>query len=383
MASHSNKGNNTGRRDDYGDSYQYRQSSSHYEDIYSGNKRKKQKTRSKKVRNVLIVVLSIIFAVTGSVMVYGYNTLGSLNYDPLDSSSTANGLTNTDVDAPLLDIDINGNKLLSDPMVLNILLFGSDSYSAGDSGRADSILMVSIDNRHKKLKLTSFLRDIYVSIPGYGEDKLNAAYAYGGPRLAIETIERNFGVDVDRYAVADFPGFEAIINRLGGIDLELTAEECEYLNTHCDDPNKLYGDGMKHLSGLQALNHARNRDSIMSDFDRTSRQRDVLGAVVTKMKTANLAQITGIIADVGPMVTTNLKKNEIVTLVANSITYMNYPMSEFSLPELDNFSNEYIDGAAVLLIDDMDQARYDLAKFIFEDSIQSKDGTTSSLNSTH
>mgnify|MGYP004511136847 CR=1 FL=1 len=374
------KGSHSGPpNSNYGDSYNYKKDNS-FEDIYSGKKYKGKKGKSNKViiRNFIIIVLCILFIATGGIMIYGYKSLSSINYDPIGDEEDINGFANSSVDD--ITLDYTGKELLNDPMVLNILLFGSDSYSAGDGGRTDSILMVSIDNRHKKLKTTSFLRDMWVQIPGYGEDRINAAYAYGGPKLAIQTIEANFGIKVDRYVVADFPGFEAIINRLGGIDMELTEDECEYLNSHCDDPNKLYGAGVHHLSGLQALNHARNRDSVMSDFDRTSRQRDVVSAVVQKMKSSNVTQILQIISDVGPMVTTNLKKNEIATLAANSITYMNYPMEEYSVPELDNFTNLNINGASVLGIVDMEEARYNLAKFIFEDSISSNSSSSSSTN---
>ena len=356
----------------YGDSYSYK--GNNFEDIYSGKKKKNNKVI---IRNFIIIVLCVLFIAIGGIMIYGYNSLSSINYEPVGDEDNININNSSPED---ISLDYTGQELLNDPMVLNILLFGSDSYSAGDGGRTDSILMVSIDNRHKKLKTTSFLRDMWVQIPGYGEDRINAAYAYGGPKLAIQTVEANFGINVDRYVVADFPGFEAIINRLGGIDMELTEDECEYLNTHCDDPNKLYGAGVHHLSGLQALNHARNRDSVMSDFDRTSRQRDVVAAVVQKMKSSSVPQILQIISDVGPMVTTNLKKSEIATLAANSITYMNYPMEEYSVPELDNFANLNINGASVLGIIDMDEARYNLAKFIFEDSITSNSSSSSSVD---
>lgn len=369
-----NKNNNRNHLNHYDDYYDHKNNHDEFTNINSSNKRKKV-SHKRSIRNTIIIVLCVILATTGGLMVYGYNSLGSVNYDPIGNESNIAGFNSSNLGE--LSLNFTGKELLNDPMILNILLFGSDSYSAGDGGRTDSILMVSIDNRHEKLKLTSFLRDMWVQIPGYGQDRLNAAYADGGPKLAIQTVEGNFGIDVDRYLVADFPGFEAIINRLSGIDMDLTAEECAYLNSHCNDPNKLYGAGMHHLSGLQALNHARNRDSAMSDFDRTSRQRDVISAVVQKMKKASVTQIVQIISDVGPMITTNLKKNEIATLAANAMTYVNYPMEEYSVPGLENFTNININGASVLGVIDMNEARYDLAKFIFEDSIVSRTSNSS------
>lgn len=350
---------------DYGDSYSYGQNRK-YEDIYSSSKNKRKK---KVIINITIAVLSIILAAGGSFMVYAYNVLDNMNFENTSSNSQSNASSTTG------NLSSYSGNLLNDPMVLNVMLFGSDSYSAGDGGRTDTMLMVSVDNRHKKLKLTSFMRDMWIQIPGHGSDRLNAAYAIGGPSLSIETIERNMGVHIDRYVVADFVGFEQIVNNLGGIDMYLTEDECEYLNTHCDDPNPLYGEGVRHLSGLQALNHARNRDSLGSDFDRTSRQRDVISAIVSKLKTASLGQITSIISQSGPLITTNLKKNEIAALVPNSLMYLNYEIEEFRIPEPENYSDIVVNGAQVLGINDMERCRYDLARFIYEDSIKDTEKT--------
>lgn len=350
---------------DYGDSYSYGQNRK-YEDIYSSSKSKRKK---KVIINITIAVLSIILAAGGSFMVYAYNVLDNMNFENTSSNSQSNASSTTG------NLSSYSGNLLNDPMVLNVMLFGSDSYSAGDGGRTDTMLMVSVDNRHKKLKLTSFMRDMWIQIPGHGSDRLNAAYAIGGPSLSIETIERNMGVHIDRYVVADFVGFEQIVNNLGGIDMYLTEDECEYLNTHCDDPNPLYGEGVHHLSGLQALNHSRNRDSLGSDFDRTSRQRDVISAIVSKLKTASLGQITSIISQSGPLITTNLKKNEIAALVPNSLMYLNYEIEEFRIPEPENYSDIVVNGAQVLGINDMERCRYDLARFIYEDSIKDTEKT--------
>lgn len=372
------------RRSDYGDSYNYSDKAGAPHRRPRKKKRKKRSGRTRNIRNTSIIVLCVLAIAIGAVLIYAHKTLNSVKYVPLDDDQDITFVQESDSSSiEPISLDFDSGRLLSDPMVLNVLLLGSDSYSAGDDGRTDTIMLMSIDNRHKKLKVTSFLRDLWVKIPGYGENRLNAAYAIGGPKLTIETIERNFGISIDRYAVADFPGFEAIVNRLGGIELELTDDECEYLNTHCDDPNKLYGAGLKKLSGTQALNHARNRDSIMSDFDRTTRQRDVVTAIVSKLKGANLAQITGIISDVGPMITTNLKKNEIAALAKNSLTYINYPMEEFSLPELDNFSDEIIEEAWVLALSDMHRARLELAQFIFEESVKTRESSSSKKTSNH
>ena len=194
----------------------------------------KEKAKANKrliTRNFFLILLSIIMIVVGSGCVYYYNTLDSLNYSQDGSFDGAGNYdpserkVNVEYDPDFNDGTINMSmeegSLLNDPMVLNVMLFGEDKSSDGVS-RSDSMIMLSIDNRHQKLKLTSFMRDMWVYIPEYGYSKLNHAYSYGGAKLSITTIEQNFGIKIDRYAIVDFVSFRKIIDILGGIDLELT-----------------------------------------------------------------------------------------------------------------------------------------------------------------
>ena len=319
-----------------------------YVDIYS-SERKKDKFLSKTDwKKVFSFTFFLVLGLIGCLMLYAYKTLHSFNYD---KNSTV-----------LEEQD----DLMNDSMVLNTLLIGSDSMSTGDGGRSDSMILLSLDARHKKIKLTSLMRDIWVTIPGYGQDRLNASYAFGGPQLTIETIARNFGILIDRYAVVDFEGFLNIIDTLGGVDLELTADECAYINKYSQDKHTLRGSGLKHLTGLQALHYSRDRNSIGSDYDRTSRQRNLLKSLVNQMKSANLAQITEILTQIGPLVTTNFKANEISRMATHAMTYLKYPVEEFRLPTDDNVRNETYSGKMVLVINSLAKAKQDIYNFIYE-----------------
>lgn len=326
-----------------------------YVDIYSSERRIEKIRNRRAVLKAFYTLFFVILGVIGGLMIYAYRTLNSFNYQDL-----------ADSDNNVVMQDSDGNDLINDKMVLNIMLIGSDSMSTGDHGRSDSLLILSLDIRHKKIKVTSLMRDIWLTIPGYGKDRFNAAYAFGGPKLTIETIEKNFGIYIDKYAVVDFEGFSNIINALGGIDLELTSSECSYINKYSGDPHVLRGSGVKHLTGLQALHYSRDRNSIGSDYDRTSRQRNVIKAVIGKLKTANIAQITDLISKIGPMVTTDLKTAEISRLATKSLTYLNYPLEEFRLPTDDNVRNETYSQKMVLVINDMSKAKKDLLNFIYE-----------------
>ena len=323
---------------------------SKYVDISSGKPRKIAKMTPKKI---VSLVFFTILGLLGVLMIYAYMALHSFNYEGLPE--------NTEL------VDEYGNDLISDSQVLNIMLIGSDSMSVGDHGRSDSLLIVSLDVKNKKIKVTSLMRDIWINIPGHGKDRFNAAYAFGGPQLTISTIEKTFGIRIDRYMVVDFEGFSRIIDALGGIDLELNVNECAYINTYSGDKHTLKGSGIKHLTGLQALHYSRNRNSKGSDYDRTRRQRNVIRAIIEKLKTASLTQVTDFISAVGPLVTTNFKTSEISRLGASSLEYLNYPMEEFRLPTDDNVRNETYDKKMVLVINDIAKAKKDLLNFIYED----------------
>ncbi len=351
---------------------------------------KKSKNKRIVIRNVILITLAVLMAISGTGFIYYYKTIDSLNYsDTGDFDEDENYFPDGRRDPDKYDIDLNGGtvnmrvedgKLLNDPMVLNVMLFGADKND-GTSQRSDTMIMLSVDNRHKKLKLTSFMRDLWVYIPDYGYSKLNHSYAYGGPKLAIATIEQNFGVNIDRYAIVDFSSFRSIIDILGGIDLELSAEEIDYINWQCwknhqvETRNELpIKPGIVHLNGRQALWYARDRGDEEagfsgSDFDRTDRQRKLLKALVNDMKSASLKDIISIVDQVGPLITTNLKKNEITTLVANSLTYLSYDMVEHRIPSDGNYDAGWHYGMSTLDVVDWDAERKSLAVFIYEELV--------------
>lgn len=365
------------------------------------NKRRKRKIIRRTVK-IVLSVFCVVFIIAGILMLYYYDLLNAMIYKELDNPATSsqNGFSfsvPTDLSSSSVSsgsasseavsdwtVDLSdGTTLLNDPMVLNVMLFGSDTRYADSTGNSDTMILLSLDNRHHKIKFTSFMRDTWINIPGYGANKMNAAYSFGGPSLAIETIQRNYGIKIDRYAIVDFASFTEIINCLGGIDIELTEFEIDYINWQMYENHQVNDrhyikakPGIVHLDGREALWHARNRDSALSDFDRTSRQRQVVSTILNEFKDSSITTILDAVSKVGPMITTNLRKSEITTLVKNSLTYLSYDQEEYSLPDIssDNivmangFPTQY-GNLDVLLIPDWQRARRDLAGFIFEDSL--------------
>lgn len=351
-------------------------------DLNSGSRKKSRKKLI--IIKVICSILSVIFLAGGVVSVVYYGILNNFRYQDINKGSevvTPDSTDSTDsADADLLIIDDEEGNLLSDPYVLNIMLFGADQY--GNQGLSDTMILLSIDNRHEKIKMTSFLRDTYISIPGYYATKLNAAYSLGGAELSIATIESNYGVQIDRYAIVNFETFKEIVDIMGGVDVELTQQEIYYINDQIAQNNQseyLSPDtvaGIVHLNGQQSLWYARNRGGYVngtvysgSDWDRVERQRKFLNAIIDELKTASLTEIVQIVNAVGPNITTNLKNSEITTLVSGALTYLNYDIEQLSMPTDGTWSYGYNEAGSVILVNDWNQARYDLAKFIYEDSV--------------
>ncbi len=368
-------------------------SGSNFVDISSSTQVKKLYTNKGKATRVVAIVLSVLLLLGGSGMLYYYSVLNSLNFDSFsNSNNNSTSATVAPFEGDETNLSLSDGELLQDSKVLNIMLFGEDNSHGDEHGRSDTMIMMSIDNRHKKLKLTSFQRDTYVYIPGYGYNKLNASYTKGGAQLSIQTIEANFGVKVDRYAVVDFDSFKKIIDTLGGIDMELTQDEIDYINyqmykngqvseysTIKDPP------GVVHLNGQEALWYARNRGLTIGedgneigldgdDWDRTSRQRKLLETIFNDMKSADLAQIVSIVGSIGPLVTTNLKKDEITALVSHSLTYLSYDVEQYYVPEeglwyYDDKTPVEGELTSTIKISDLETQRLHFAEFIFEELI--------------
>lgn len=370
---------------------------SNFVDISSNTQIRKVYNKMGRLKRILCIVFSVIFLISGSGMIYVYSVLNSLNFKDItdDSDTDATNPSVSDGSEDVSGFTVEEGELLQDSKVLNVMLFGEDNHGEDEHGRSDTMIMLSIDNRHKKLKLTSFQRDTYVYIPDYGYNKINSSYTYGGAKLSIQTIEANFGIKIDRYAVVDFDSFIEIIDTLGGIDMELTQDEIDYINYQMYKNNQAStpttitdAPGTVHLTGQQALWYARNRGLSIGedgneigidgdDWDRTSRQRKLLETVFESMKGADLAQIVSIVSSIGPLVTTNLKKDEITALVTRSLTYLQYDVEQYYIPEEGLwYYDDNTSAGSVIRIADMEAQRYAFAEFIYEELFTDIAGTS-------
>lgn len=245
--------------------------------------------------------------------------------------------------------DLSGK--FADNMILNILLVGLDELKENFRGRSDCMMILTLDLRHKKIKVTSLMRDLWVNIPKYGKGKLNWAYPKGGVSLLAKTIKSEFGVAVDGYAIIDFNKFENIIDELGGIDLSLTPNEVKFINNHSKDKN-LFGSGLMHLNGNQALQFVRDRDDPDADFKRTERQRTLINTIIQKFKSkfsndrGALLELVSFSKNVFDMIETNFNIKQIMSLSKLSKKFISYPVITYRIP--DNFKSGFENGHSVL-----------------------------------
>lgn len=213
----------------------------------------------------------------------------------------------------------------------NIVIFGVDSRenSLTKGTHSDTIIIASLNNKTKDVKLVSVYRDTYSNIPDTGYRKINAAFFNGGYSLALSTINRNFDLDIKEYVTVNFQAVVDAVDLVGGITLDVQKDELKYLNGYVNSLNKINGTKVAHLksagtqlvNGTQACAYARIRYTSGADFKRTERQRIVIQKVFEKVKSSDLATVNAFINDVFPEVSTNLSKMEILSLAKDVFSY--------------------------------------------------------------
>ncbi len=349
----------------YSDSVSNRTRARNGDEIYSNDTnapippkpKKKKKHLGLKIFAVLMVLILVF---VGGAGVYGYSRvksmLGKMNYVPLTENT-----------------HIASSELVHADYLKNILLIGVDAREGeeAEKTRSDTMMLVTIDTRNSQIKLTSFLRDMYVEIPGYRADKINAAQSHGGTQLLVDTIEYNFKIDIDNYMLVSFDMFTTIVDKLGGVDVEITEKEAKYINSkdHMsrDDgfafPEELSG-GMQHFTGAQALWYSRIR-YLDSDFMRTGRQRKVITSIVQKATKQSPETLLSLAEEIMPMVQTDLTEDEMMNLGLHALSYLKYDIVQQQIPADDTWKSATKRSQSVL-VPDMDKNRTILKSFLLE-----------------
>ena len=291
--------------------------------------------------SVLVTVLSVILVLLVAFTVYVEWVLGKFYYEPEQQEETLSsqqlesllqsqaGEETIDPSAPT--VDPNEIEWTEAPVIepgehiFNFLLVGQDRRPHEIRARSDSMILLTVNTETAELYVTSIMRDMYVSIPGYGSNRINVPYAIKGAELLFDTLEKNFGLRPDKFIEVDFNGFVKAVDLVGGVDVHLTKEEARHLSRNeaaYDFPDEDWElvEGINHLTGSQALSFARCRSvDGTGDFSRTRRQRDVLKALLEKASTLSVLELNELVITMSEYVTTNLSSDEIMGYSARFI----------------------------------------------------------------
>ena len=303
--------------------------------------------KSKKVAIWVTCIAGIlIFVLVGATVFYGNYLLNKIDKVEIDKENV--GITE----------EVEEKLSQYDDKITNIALFGIDAEDGG-VGRSDSIIIATLDFHNKKLKLTSIMRDSYVDIDGYGTDKINHAYAFGGAELAIKTLNQNFNLNIEDFVAVNFTTMPKIIDKIGGITVDITSEEVSYIQG-------IESAGTYNLTGDQALDYSRIRYATGGDYVRTERQRTVLTKIFEKILAMNPTKYPGLLSEVLPMVKTNFNSAEILELGTEVLSMGVASLEQERFP-LDGYcEGKMIDGIYYLTFD-KDATVNQLHEYIFED----------------
>lgn len=342
------------------------------------NRKEYEKARKRRSLKIFCIVLAVILALIVAVAIWLDAAIFSRLRRPDDST-----LSQDEIDEIMGDPEDTlsfdpADVIKPDGDVINVLLVGQDRREGEPRSHSDAMIFCTVNKKTKTITMTSFMRDIWVKIPGYGDQRINTPYMIDGFKLLNKTLEYNFGVSTEYTAEIDFGGFMKAVDMMGGIDLELTAEEAAYLNRRGlwdVQPNVDWTlhEGENHMDGMQTLAYSRIR-AIGDDFGRTERQRTVLTKLIGKAKEMSLPKLYALVYEMIPTITTDMTNGQIMGL-AMDIAPMLGDMQIVSqrIPVGGQFSFETIDGMSVIALS---QSQMQAARDLLAQTMQTEPAET-------
>lgn len=281
---------------------------------------------------------------------------------------------NPPISNELLGIEENIINKFNDKKITNIALFGLDFRYEHEPKRSDSITIITIDEQNKKIKLNSIMRDSLVSIEGFGSDKLNHAYAFGGHELAIKTLNKTYGLNIKDYITVNFYNVQKIIDLLGGVHMDIKSKEIPYLNkciqeiSHIQskDPTYIVNDGPQLLNGIQTLAYARIRKVGRDDYERSERQQRILMALYEKAKAIPYNEYLKFINMAPELIDTNISTTKALSLAKNIVFNKINNIEQMRFPLDEDCRGELINNIWYLTFN-KDKTKDLMQKYIFED----------------
>lgn len=329
----------------------------HHRRSHSGSSQRRRGSGKKKVIITVAVVVLLALAAGVGALLFANNMLNRMNRvkeEEIIAREEQDFETDTEepdtIEASEVSWDSADVKVMEDQDIENILLIGQDRRPGQGRQRSDSMIICSINKRSNRITLVSLMRDMYVPIPGFDDNRINATYAFGGMHLLNETIEQDFGIHIDGNVEVDFEGFITALTKVGPLDITLRQEEADYINNALgrDDLTA----GVNALDAEQALVYARTRKVGDGDYERTDRQRTVLMTAFNKMRSSDIATTYGLAKELLPSLTTDLTNAEMLGLVYTVLTNdMTLSRESYRIPIDGSYSSERIRGMAVIVPD--------------------------------
>lgn len=308
------------------------------------NSNKKNKPKKKKI---LIYSLSIILAIILVVITGGYIYINK-TLDKVES-----------IEVNTYNIGINTETKEEFKEIKNIALLGIDSRDDDLVGRSDSIMILTLDSVHNKIKLTSIMRDSYVNIDGHGMDKINHAYAFGGAELALKTLNENFDLNISEVMVVNFSSLVNIIDKIGGVNIDITDDEVSHISG-------ISSPGEHLLNGNQALAYSRIRYATGGDYKRTERERTVINAIFNKLKNTSLTEYPQLVNEFLPYIQTNMSKSALLGLGTEFSGLATKGIEQDRFPRDQQAEGQMINGTYYLTFD-IENVKTSMKDYIFND----------------
>lgn len=255
--------------------------------------------------------------------------------------------------------------------ITNVLLIGVDARDLDEPCRSDSMIIATLDNNNKKVKLTSLFRDTLVDIPGHGEAKLNSAYMLGGPELLMKTVKETYNVSIDKYIIINFWGFETIVDYIGGIEVDVKDYQLEELNKYIGESTggndcPVEKVGIQTLNGKQALSYARIRYNVGDEYERTDRQREVIFKVIEKLQNTKPSKYLGIMNTMLEYIKTNIDPLQALNMAYTIYKFPSLDVEQLQIPLVAlSETRNYKELGSVFLMDRLQNASI-LYNFIYE-----------------
>jgi polyisoprenyl-teichoic acid--peptidoglycan teichoic acid transferase len=318
-------------------------------------------------RKIFLLIFLTVILLTLSAVVYTSNQYEKARQESLRLIEESSGKQEVE------EIEFHGEESVED--YIHVLLLGVDKEDHG-RGRTDTIIVAQYQPKNGKAKLVSLMRDTYVAIPGYRNNKINTAYFLGGPELLRKTIKENFDIDIHYYALIDFTGFERVVDIAAPNGIEVDIQRRMYYSQGRDHID--FQPGLQNLDGKQALNYVRFRSDFENDFGRVRRQQEVLTILKDELLSiSGVSRLPSLLGAIEPYIQTNIENRKFLNYGRSFFLNPVNDMKTMTIPVTDGFVDAHYSHAGAVLELDIGKNKKALHEFLELDKLDEIDAISS------